>query len=285
MVVGFTGTCVAVGGWPFTVFTVVRRIAEFGDTNRGERCDALGLRGIVSVSVPVGPDIGLFVGPVTGAGVATSDTAEPPPPPLHAAIPLATKRRTEPNATARVFIVMTPLWQRVDARIPRAACGCELSTKKDPWARRAPEQDRAPEAINPSPYRLDTVKKVHGVRPRTSSRSANGPRGSRREPERVMPSDRIDIRHVARLARLALTEEEIATFGPQLGDLMTHVDDLAQLDTKDVAATAQVVPSRNVQRPDALRPETMLSHDAALANAPQRQGPYFRVPRIIAEEG
>jgi aspartyl-tRNA(Asn)/glutamyl-tRNA(Gln) amidotransferase subunit C len=100
-----------------------------------------------------------------------------------------------------------------------------------------------------------------------------------------MASDRIDIRHVARLARLALTEEEIATFGPQLGNLMTHVDDLAQLDTHDVAATAQVVPSRNVQRPDALRPETMLSQDAALANAPQRQGPYFRVPRIIAEEG
>jgi aspartyl-tRNA(Asn)/glutamyl-tRNA(Gln) amidotransferase subunit C len=100
-----------------------------------------------------------------------------------------------------------------------------------------------------------------------------------------MPSDRIDIRHVARLARLALTEEEIATFGPQLGDLMTHVDDLAALDTAGVAATAQVVPSRNVQRPDAVRPEIMLSHDAALANAPQRQGPFFRVPRIIAEEG
>ena len=100
-----------------------------------------------------------------------------------------------------------------------------------------------------------------------------------------MASDRIDIRHVARLARLELTEEEIATFGPQLGDLMMHVDDLTKLDTKDVAATAQVVPSRNVQRPDAIRPETILSHDAAMANAPQRQGPFFRVPRIIAEEG
>lgn len=100
-----------------------------------------------------------------------------------------------------------------------------------------------------------------------------------------MPSDRIDIRHVARLARLALTDNEIATFGPQLADLMTHVDDLAGLDTDDVAATAQVVPSRNVQRADALRSETILSHEAALANAPQRQGPFFRVPRIIAEEG
>ena len=100
-----------------------------------------------------------------------------------------------------------------------------------------------------------------------------------------MPSDRIDIRHVARLARLALTDDEIATFGPQLGGLMAHVDELANLDTQDVAATAQVVPSRNVQRSDALRPETMLSQEAALGNAPQRQGPFFRVPRIIAEEG
>jgi aspartyl-tRNA(Asn)/glutamyl-tRNA(Gln) amidotransferase subunit C len=100
-----------------------------------------------------------------------------------------------------------------------------------------------------------------------------------------MSTDRIDIRHVARLARLALTDEEIATFAPQLGSLMTHVDALAQLDTDRVPATAQVVPSRNVQRDDVLRPETMLSRQAALANAPQTQGPYFRVPRIIAEEG
>ncbi|HEX3469244.1 MAG TPA: Asp-tRNA(Asn)/Glu-tRNA(Gln) amidotransferase subunit GatC [Candidatus Elarobacter sp.] len=100
-----------------------------------------------------------------------------------------------------------------------------------------------------------------------------------------MATDRIDIRHVARLARLALTDAEIATFAPQLGSLMTHVDALAGLETDDVSATAQVIPSRNVTRADALRPETMLSREAALANAPQVQGPYFRVPRIIAEEG
>ncbi|MBV8643409.1 MAG: Asp-tRNA(Asn)/Glu-tRNA(Gln) amidotransferase subunit GatC [Candidatus Eremiobacteraeota bacterium] len=100
-----------------------------------------------------------------------------------------------------------------------------------------------------------------------------------------MPADRIDIRHVARLARLALTDDEIATFGPQLGNLMTHVDALAQLDTENVPATAQVIPSRNVQRGDALRPATMLTREAALQNAPQAQAGYFRVPRIIAEEG
>ncbi|MEA2688071.1 MAG: aspartyl-tRNA(Asn)/glutamyl-tRNA(Gln) amidotransferase subunit [Candidatus Eremiobacteraeota bacterium] len=100
-----------------------------------------------------------------------------------------------------------------------------------------------------------------------------------------MSTDRIDIRHVARLARLALTDAEIATFGPQLGSLMAHVDALGELDTENVPATAQVVPSRNVQRDDAVRPETMLSRESALRNAPLVQAAYFRVPRIIAEEG
>jgi aspartyl-tRNA(Asn)/glutamyl-tRNA(Gln) amidotransferase subunit C len=100
-----------------------------------------------------------------------------------------------------------------------------------------------------------------------------------------MASDRIDIRHVARLARLALSDSEIATFGPQLGNLLSFVDELKELDTAGVAGTAQVVPSRNVQRADAVRPETILTHDAALANAPQAQSGYFRVPRILAEEG
>jgi aspartyl-tRNA(Asn)/glutamyl-tRNA(Gln) amidotransferase subunit C len=100
-----------------------------------------------------------------------------------------------------------------------------------------------------------------------------------------MPTDRIDIRHVATLARLALTEDEIATYGAQLGSLMTHVDALANLDTAEVPATAQVIPSRNVQREDAIRPEIILTREAALQNAPDAVAGYFRVPRIIGEEG
>ncbi|MBV8067178.1 MAG: Asp-tRNA(Asn)/Glu-tRNA(Gln) amidotransferase subunit GatC [Candidatus Eremiobacteraeota bacterium] len=96
-----------------------------------------------------------------------------------------------------------------------------------------------------------------------------------------MPSDSIDIRYVATLARLALTDEEIAIFGRQLGDLLGHVNALAELDTASVAATAQVVESRNVVRDDAPRP--CLDRERVLAAAPQRQGAFFRVPRIIAE--
>lgn len=96
-----------------------------------------------------------------------------------------------------------------------------------------------------------------------------------------MASDSIDIRYVAQLARVALTDEEIEIFGRQLGDLLGHVNALAQLDTQSVPATAQVVESRNVTRDDTVRP--CLDRERVLAEAPQRQGGFFRVPRIIAE--
>jgi aspartyl-tRNA(Asn)/glutamyl-tRNA(Gln) amidotransferase subunit C len=94
-------------------------------------------------------------------------------------------------------------------------------------------------------------------------------------------SDTIDIRYVATLARIALTDSEIDTFGRQLGELLGHVSRLAELDTASVPATAQVVESRNVMREDELRP--CLDRERVLAAAPQRQGTFFRVPRIIAE--
>ena len=98
-----------------------------------------------------------------------------------------------------------------------------------------------------------------------------------------MASTRIDIRHVATLARLALTDAEVEQYGAQLANLMEHVDKLAELDTDGVAATAQVIPSRNVARADVVRPETMLTREAALANAPEAQHGFFRVPKILAE--
>jgi aspartyl-tRNA(Asn)/glutamyl-tRNA(Gln) amidotransferase subunit C len=97
-----------------------------------------------------------------------------------------------------------------------------------------------------------------------------------------MASDRIDVRHVARLARLALTDEEAATYGAQLDAILGHVDALQGLPTGDVAATAQVVPLRNVTRDDRIGP--CLPRDVVLAEAPQTDGRFFRVPRIISEE-
>ena len=97
-----------------------------------------------------------------------------------------------------------------------------------------------------------------------------------------MSSDKIDVRYVAKLARLALTDEEVDRFGAQLGDLLEHVNALSELDTNSVAATAQVVESRNVWREDVTR--ASLDRETVLAQAPQRQGAFFRVPRIIAAE-
>ena len=96
-----------------------------------------------------------------------------------------------------------------------------------------------------------------------------------------MSSSTIDVRYVAKLARIALTDAEVATYGAQLEDLLGHVAALEQLPTGEVVPTAQVIPARNVMREDDLVPS--LPREVVLAGAPQVQGPYFRVPRIIAE--
>ena len=90
-----------------------------------------------------------------------------------------------------------------------------------------------------------------------------------------------DVRYVAKLARLALTAEEEGVYGAQLADILGHVGALNALDTSDVAATAQVIESRNVWRDDVERP--CLPRAEVLEEAPQTQGAYFRVPRIIGE--
>ncbi|MGR4063899.1 MAG: Asp-tRNA(Asn)/Glu-tRNA(Gln) amidotransferase subunit GatC [Vulcanimicrobiaceae bacterium] len=96
-----------------------------------------------------------------------------------------------------------------------------------------------------------------------------------------MASDSIDIRYVAKLARIALTDDEVERFGAQLGDLLEHVRALEKLDVGSVPATAQVIASRNVERDDDVR--DCLDRETVLDQAPARQGAFFRVPRIIAE--
>jgi aspartyl-tRNA(Asn)/glutamyl-tRNA(Gln) amidotransferase subunit C len=96
-----------------------------------------------------------------------------------------------------------------------------------------------------------------------------------------MASPDLDVRYVAKLARIALTDDEARTYGAQLADILGHVAALNELDTSDVAATAQVIESRNVDRADALAP--CLPRDEVLAGAPRAQGGFFRVPRIIGE--
>ena len=97
-----------------------------------------------------------------------------------------------------------------------------------------------------------------------------------------MPAGEIDVAYVAKLARLALTPAEIDRFGGQLGALLEHVAMLAELPLDEVPATAQVIPGTNVARDDV--PVPCLPRELVLESAPERQGPYFRVPRIIGED-
>lgn len=94
-------------------------------------------------------------------------------------------------------------------------------------------------------------------------------------------AEKIDVRYVAKLARIALSDEEVEHFGSQLADLLDHVAVLNELDTAAVPATAQVVESRNVERADQTGPS--LDRETVLAMAPAREGSFFRVPKIIAE--
>jgi len=91
----------------------------------------------------------------------------------------------------------------------------------------------------------------------------------------------LDVRYVAKLARIALTEDEAALYGAQLKDILGHVASLNELNTGDIDATAQVIESRNVWRDDVVQP--CLSREEVLAEAPQAHGAYFRVPRILGE--
>ena len=91
----------------------------------------------------------------------------------------------------------------------------------------------------------------------------------------------IDLDHVARLARLALTDEERERFGRQLAMILAHAEKVGEVAADDVPPTSHPVPRSNVYRPDEPRPS--LSHEEALANAPDREGEMFRVPRIVEE--
>jgi aspartyl-tRNA(Asn)/glutamyl-tRNA(Gln) amidotransferase subunit C len=96
------------------------------------------------------------------------------------------------------------------------------------------------------------------------------------------PLTRADVEHVAKLARLALSDDEIEQFTVQLGAVLEHFASVAALDTSDVPPTSHPIPLTNVLRPDTPRPG--LDRDVVLSMAPAAEDGRFRVPRILAEE-
>jgi aspartyl-tRNA(Asn)/glutamyl-tRNA(Gln) amidotransferase subunit C len=93
---------------------------------------------------------------------------------------------------------------------------------------------------------------------------------------------REDVAHVAHLARLGLSDEELGRMQVQLSHILETISQLAEVDTSQISPTAQVIALENVMRDDEVRPP--MSRDAALANAPLREGPMLRVP-VVLEEG
>jgi aspartyl-tRNA(Asn)/glutamyl-tRNA(Gln) amidotransferase subunit C len=92
---------------------------------------------------------------------------------------------------------------------------------------------------------------------------------------------REDVEHVARLARLELSDTEIERMREQLNAILGYIDKLRELDITNVEPTSHAVPLVNVMREDEVVP--CLPQDQMLANAPDRVGELFRVPRIIED--
>ena len=90
-----------------------------------------------------------------------------------------------------------------------------------------------------------------------------------------------EVEHVARLARLELRPEDKARMRAELDGILAYIDKLRALDVEGVEPTSHAVPLTNVMRDDEPRPS--LPRDEMLANAPDRHGDFFRVPKIIEE--
>ncbi len=93
---------------------------------------------------------------------------------------------------------------------------------------------------------------------------------------------REDVAHVADLARLSLTDEELELFTVQLAAVLDHAEDVEALDTAGVPATAHPLPLVNVLRDDVVRPS--LDREEVLAAAPAVEDHRFRVPPALGEE-
>lgn len=98
-----------------------------------------------------------------------------------------------------------------------------------------------------------------------------------------MPNiSRDEVAHLAKLARLAVTEDELTTFAGQLDVILQSVAKVGEVAADDIPPTSHAVPLVNVFRPDVVRPG--LTQQQALAAAPAAEEGRFRVPRILGEE-
>ena len=94
-----------------------------------------------------------------------------------------------------------------------------------------------------------------------------------------MKLSREEVLHIARLARVGLTEDEITRFSEQLSNILENFEILQQVDTEGITPTAQAVDLQDIMRDDEVRPS--FSPDEILANAPRRENDCFRVRPVL----
>jgi aspartyl-tRNA(Asn)/glutamyl-tRNA(Gln) amidotransferase subunit C len=96
-----------------------------------------------------------------------------------------------------------------------------------------------------------------------------------------LPLSREEVQHIATLARVGLSEEEIARFREQLSEILDYFQRLRQVDTDDVPPTAHTLPLQNVMREDG--PQPSFPQEEVLRNAPLREDDMFSVRAILEE--
>lgn len=97
------------------------------------------------------------------------------------------------------------------------------------------------------------------------------------------PISQQTIQEVARLARLNLTDDEASLFASQLGDVLGAIDQLKQLDVENVKPMPHALDQLNVFRED--KEAAGMGVDTALANAPDKDTPFFKVPKVLGDGG
>jgi aspartyl-tRNA(Asn)/glutamyl-tRNA(Gln) amidotransferase subunit C len=97
------------------------------------------------------------------------------------------------------------------------------------------------------------------------------------------PIEETRVRRIAELSRLNLTPDEVSLFAGQFGNILEYIEQLRAVDTDHVEPLAHPLVVHNVLRDDA--PAPFANIDAALANAPQRAGRFFKVPPVLDQNG
>lgn len=91
------------------------------------------------------------------------------------------------------------------------------------------------------------------------------------------------VRHIGKLSRIELSDEQVRTFSWQLTDVLQYFDKLQELDTENVIPMVHPVELKNVLAADIPNTQASLTPDEALKNAPQREGDFFKVTKVLGE--